>query len=234
MARTRFGPAATMPGIFRRYWTYTRGDRCRLLLLLDGTGVRDLPLPAVREAITVLPQDSPLLDGTIADNIRYGRPGASDAEVVSAATAAGAHAFITALPGGYAAPAGHRGRPLSGGQRQRIAIAWAVLRDAPVLVLDEPSAGLDQVSARRVLDQLRRGLDGRSLVVITHEAALASMADDVLVLGPAGARSRPGRPAMPSRPAADPQARPVRGAGDAETRPLRIMDEVQTVPLRTI
>jgi ATP-binding cassette, subfamily B, bacterial len=223
------------------------GDPLAGRVLLDGTDVRDLPLPAVREAITVLPQDSPLLDGTIADNIRYGQPGASDAEVVSAATAAGAHAFITALPGGYAAPAGHRGRLLSGGQRQRIAIARAILRDVLVLVLvlDEPSAGLDQVSARRVLDGLRHSLDGRTLIVITHEPALASMADDILVLGPAGARSRPGRPSVPSRPAADPQARPVRGAGDtqtwplrvagdAETRPLRIVAEVQTVPLRAI
>ena len=118
----------------------------------------------------------------MADNISYGRSGASDDEVASAARAADAHAFITALPGSYDTPVGQRGRLLSGGQRQRISLARAFLRDAPVLVLDEPTTGLDEASAQRLLAVIRRFAATRTVIRITHDPHLTAAADTVLRL----------------------------------------------------
>jgi len=168
---------STITRLLLRFYDPARGR-----ILLDGTDLRDLPLSVLRRDITVLQQENLLFPGTIAGNIRYGRPEASDAEVVAAARAAGAHEFITALPDGYATPVGQRGRLLSGGQRQRIAIARAMVRDAPVLVLDEPTAGLDAASARQVLGLLGRIMAGRTTILITHDLALARQAGDIVLL----------------------------------------------------
>jgi ATP-binding cassette subfamily B protein len=136
---------------------------------LDGIDLRDMALSDLRGNLAALLQETLVLDATVHDNIAYGRPGATRAEVVRAARAADADEFIRALPHGYDTPVGARGRLLSGGQRQRLAIARALVRDAPVLILDEPSTGLDVASRRRVLEPLRTLMEGRATLVISHD-----------------------------------------------------------------
>jgi ATP-binding cassette subfamily B protein len=149
---------------------------------LDGVDIRNLSLNLLRDNITLLPQETAIFTGTIRENLRYGRPEATDAEVMAAAKAADAHGFITALPQGYDTELSQRGLSLSGGQRQRIAIARAMLRNTPVLVLDEPTAGLDGETAARVLGPLRRLMAGRTTILITHDLHLATDADTIMVL----------------------------------------------------
>jgi ATP-binding cassette subfamily B protein len=149
---------------------------------LDGVDIRELSLATLRDTVTVLQQETMLFPGSVRDNIAYGRPGATDEQIVAAARAAEAHDFITALPEGYDTPIGQRGRLLSGGQRQRIAIARAMVRDAPVLILDEPTTGLDAPTARRVLGPLRRLMAGRTTILITHDLHFAPVADKVIAL----------------------------------------------------
>jgi ATP-binding cassette subfamily B protein len=169
---------STITKLLLRFYDPTAGR-----IRLDGVDLRELSLHAVRDNITLLQQENMLFPGTVSDNIAYGRPGVTDAEIVAASIAADAHDFITALPNGYQTPVGQRGRLLSGGQRQRIAIARAIIRDAPVLILDEPTAGLDAPTARRVLEPLRRLMAGRTTILITHDLHLAPAADHTIVLG---------------------------------------------------
>jgi ATP-binding cassette, subfamily B, bacterial len=155
-------------------------------ILLDDIDIRDLSLRTLRYNVTLLQQESLLFPGTVADNIRYGRSGAPARDVLAVARAADAHGFISALPDGYDTLVGQRGRLLSGGQRQRICIARAFLRDAPVLILDEPTTGLDAASAGRLLAVIRRFAADHTAIVITHDPRVAAAADDVLRLpGPA-------------------------------------------------
>jgi ATP-binding cassette subfamily B protein len=151
-------------------------------VLLDGIDIRDLSLRALRHNVTLLQQEHLIRPGTVADNIGYGRRGASRGEIMAAARAAGAHEFISALPAGYETQVGQRGRLLSGGQRQRIAIARAVLRDAPVLVLDEPTTGLSPADTRQLGELLGPVVADRTVIVITHDAAVAAQADYVVTL----------------------------------------------------
>ena len=132
--------------------------------------------------MAVVLQETLLIDGTVLDNIVFGRPSATRAEVERAARDADAHAFITALPDGYDTRVGERGRRLSGGQAQRVAIARALLRDAPVLLLDEPTTGLDVLSAQRVTEPLRRLMAGRTTIVISHSLATVRDATMILVM----------------------------------------------------
>jgi len=151
-------------------------------LRLDGHDVRDITLESLRSNIAVLLQETLVLDGTVRDNIAYGVPGATDAQVEHAARAADAHDFILALPEGYDTRIGERGRLLSGGQCQRLAIARAMLRDAPVLVLDEPTTGLDAGSTDRILEPLRRLMAGRATIIVSHNLATVREATQILVL----------------------------------------------------
>jgi ABC-type multidrug transport system fused ATPase/permease subunit len=149
---------------------------------IDGVDVRDVTLQSLRDNVAVLLQETLVFEGTVAENIAYGRPGATPEEVERAARAADAHDFVVGLPDGYETRIGERGRRLSGGQRQRIAIARAMIRDAPVLILDEPTTGLDAESSLRVLEPLRRLMAGRSTIVISHNLLTVRDATAILVL----------------------------------------------------
>jgi ABC-type multidrug transport system fused ATPase/permease subunit len=127
-------------------------------------------------------QETLVFEGTVSENIAYGRPGANTEQIEQAAREADAHDFISSLPDGYDTMIGERGRRLSGGQRQRIAIARAMVRDAPVLVLDEPTAGLDADSAAHILAPLQRLMRDRTTIVITHNLLTVKSATTVLVL----------------------------------------------------
>jgi ATP-binding cassette, subfamily B, bacterial len=149
---------------------------------IDGLDVRKMPLRSLREQIAVVPQESILLSGSIADNILYGRLDASREEVIAAAAAAGCAAFIEQLPQGYDTQLGAAGAGLSGGQRQRLSIARAFLKDAPILILDEPTASLDAVAERKLLDALASLRRGRTTFVIAHRLSTIRDADRILVL----------------------------------------------------
>ena len=151
-------------------------------VLLDGTDVRDLPDQVLRQEVVLITQESFLFEGTVAENIRLGRPRATDAEVEAAARAIGAHAFIAALPDGYATRVGKRGGRLSAGQRQLISFARAFIAAPGVLVLDEATALLDIPSERLVQAALRTVLAGRTAVIIAHRLSTVAIADRVLVL----------------------------------------------------
>ncbi|MEU6667760.1 ABC transporter ATP-binding protein [Streptomyces sp. NPDC046727] len=157
-------------------------DPGRGAVRLDGHDLRELALSDVRESIAVVLQETLVFHGTVRDNIAYGRPGATDADIVAAARAADAHEFVERLPEGYDTMVGQRGRTLSGGQCQRLAIARAMIRDAPVLLLDEPTAGLDVRSGRRIMDPLRRLMAGRTTVVISHNLLTVRDATRIVVL----------------------------------------------------
>ncbi|MFE4794306.1 ABC transporter ATP-binding protein [Streptomyces sp. NPDC056708] len=151
-------------------------------ILLDGTDLRDLQLSELRENVAVVLQETLVFHGTVRENIAYGRPDASEADIVAAARAADAHDFIQLLPEGYDTLVGQRGRTLSGGQAQRLAIARAMIRDAPVLLLDEPTTGLDARSGRRIMEPLRRLMAGRTTIVISHNLFTVRDATSTVVL----------------------------------------------------
>ncbi len=168
---------STLVKLLLRFYDPTAGR-----VLLDRRDMRQIAIHDLREQIAVLLQETLIFGGTVRENIAYGRTGASEEEIVAAARAADAHDFITALPGGYDTGIGEKGMRLSGGQRQRIAIARAMIRDAPVLILDEPTTGLDAEAAERVLAPLRRLMHGRTTIIITHDLATVHEADAILVL----------------------------------------------------
>jgi len=147
---------------------------------VDGHDLRDLTLSSLREQISIVLQDSVLFATTIRENIAYGRLDATEEEIVAAARAAGAHDFIEDLPDGYDTIVGERGATLSGGERQRVAVARAILRDSPILVLDEPLTGLDAATAVQVAGALRAAANGRTTVLIAHDDISLSIADRIV------------------------------------------------------
>ena len=151
-------------------------------ILLGGRDLRALRLADVRAAVVPVEQEPFLFNTTIAENIRYGRPGASDAQVAAAARAVGLDAFLTTLPDGLETLVGEQGRELSTGQRQRVAVARAFLADPAVLVLDEPTSSLDPASERALMEGYQAVMRGRTTILVSHRLALARRADRVVVL----------------------------------------------------
>jgi ABC-type multidrug transport system fused ATPase/permease subunit len=168
---------STLAKLLLRFYDPASGS-----VLLDGHDLRDVELASLRGNTALVLQETLVFDGTIRDNIAYGKPDASLRDVVVAAIQADADSFIARLPRDYDTLVGQRGRALSGGQRQRVAIARAMIRDAPLLILDEPTTGLDAESAQKVLGPLRRLMSGRTTIVITHNLLTVHEADKIVVL----------------------------------------------------
>jgi ABC-type multidrug transport system fused ATPase/permease subunit len=149
---------------------------------IDGVDVRDYSLRELRSQIGFVLQETVLLRGTVRDNIAFGRPDATDDDIVEAAKLANAHEFIIRMPNGYDSPVGDRGATLSGGQRQRIGIARALIRDNPILILDEPTAALDAESEHLVVEALERLVAGRTVIAIAHRLSTLRNADKIMVV----------------------------------------------------
>jgi subfamily B ATP-binding cassette protein MsbA len=167
----------TLVGLIPRFFDPQRGR-----VLVDGLDVRALQLTSLRAQIAIVPQEPLLFDGTIFENIAYGRTGASEADVLRAAEAALVADFVRRLPGGYDTQVGERGATLSVGERQRISIARALVRDAPILILDEPTSALDPRSERLLIEALENLVTGRTTFVIAHRMSTVVGADQVVVL----------------------------------------------------
>jgi ABC-type multidrug transport system fused ATPase/permease subunit len=168
---------STLMSLLPRFVDASRGS-----VLIDGYDVRELTLDCVRHAVSIVHQETLLFSGTIAYNILYGRLEATQEEVVEAARAANIHDFIAGLPDGYETELGEQGRQLSGGERQRIAIARAFLKDAPVLILDEPTASLDSRTEGAILQALDKLMAGRTTFLIAHRLSTLRGVDRVLVI----------------------------------------------------
>jgi ATP-binding cassette subfamily B protein len=167
----------TLFQLFLRFYDPQSGT-----ITLDGVDIRKLDLQTLRGAIGIVPQDTIIFSADAMENIRYGRAGATDAEVIEAARMAAAHEFIERLPQGYKSFLGERGVRLSGGQRQRIAIARALLKNPPLLLLDEATSALDAESERLVQSALEAAMVGRTTVIIAHRLATVQRADRIIVM----------------------------------------------------
>ena len=168
---------STLVSLIPRFFDPQRGR-----VLVDTLDVRRLQLHSLRSQIALVLQEPILFEGTIFDNIAYGRPGATEEQVRSAAEAALVAEFVGRLPDGYHTPVGERGSTLSGGERQRISIARALVRNAPILILDEPTSALDAASEHLLLQALRNLMEGRTTFVIAHRMSTVAGADQVIVL----------------------------------------------------
>ena len=151
-------------------------------ITIDSVDIRDYKLRELRSQIGFVLQDTVLLRGTVRDNIAFGRPDASEKEIVEAAKSACAHEFITRMPAGYDSLIGDRGLTLSGGQRQRIGIARALIRDNPILILDEPTAALDSESEHLVIEALERLMKGRTVITVAHRLSTLRNVDKIIVV----------------------------------------------------
>jgi subfamily B ATP-binding cassette protein MsbA len=151
-------------------------------ITIDGTDIRDYTLRGLRSQIGFVLQDTVLLRGTVRDNIAFGRPDATESQIVEAARLANAHEFIVRMPDGYDSRVGERGATLSGGQRQRIGIARALIRDNPILILDEPTAALDAESEHLVVEALERLMAGRTVITIAHRLSTLRSANKIIVI----------------------------------------------------
>jgi ATP-binding cassette, subfamily B, bacterial len=156
----------TLLSLLPRFYDPTEGE-----VRLDGVDLRDVTLESLRAQFAIVLQDPVLFSTTIGENVGYGRPGASPEEIVAAAKAANVHDFIASLPQGYDTQVGERGMKLSGGERQRISIARAFLRDAPVLILDEPTSSVDRRTEEAIIDAFERLMQGRTAFLIAHRTS---------------------------------------------------------------
>jgi ATP-binding cassette subfamily B protein len=165
----------TLMNLLTRFYDPVEGQ-----ILLDGVDLRDYKLADLRNQFSIVLQEPVLFSTTIAENIAYGRPGASSDDIVAAAQAADAHGFISALPAGYGTPVGERGMRLSGGERQRIALARAFLKDAPLLILDEPTSSVDTDTEAAIMRTMRRLMHNRTTFMIAHRLGTLSDCDLLL------------------------------------------------------
>ncbi len=168
---------STLAHLILRFWDYNEGT-----ITLDGKDLRQLGQEDVRHLIGVVSQHTHLFGATVRENLLLSRPGATEVEMIGAAQQARVHEFIRSLPQGYDTWIGEQGWQLSGGERQRLAIARAILKDAPILILDEPTANLDAVTEREVMDTLLSLSPGRTTLLITHRLVGLEQADEILVL----------------------------------------------------
>jgi ATP-binding cassette subfamily B protein len=183
-AGTRLGIAgrtgagkSTLMSLLMRFYDPSRGQ-----ILLDGVDLRDYKLAELRHQFAIVMQDPVLFSTSIAENIAYGRPGASFQDIVTAAKVANAHDFIVALPNGYDTLVGERGLRLSGGERQRIALARAFLKDAPILILDEPTSAIDVATETLIMEAMQRVMVGRTTLMIAHRLSTLEVCDARLVI----------------------------------------------------
>jgi len=168
---------STVASLLPRFYDVTSGS-----IVIDGHDIREVTMESLREQVGIVPQETMLFNGSVYDNILYGRLDATEEEVFAAAKAANAHNFIMELPNGYETQLGDRGVNISGGQRQRIAIARAILKNPQILILDEATSALDTESERVVQDALDRLMIGRTSFVIAHRLSTIKNADKILVM----------------------------------------------------
>ncbi|HSH78359.1 MAG TPA: ATP-binding cassette domain-containing protein [Herpetosiphonaceae bacterium] len=168
---------STLVSLIPRFYDVTHGS-----ILLDGHDLRNLTLASLRRQISMVLQDVFLFHGTVRENILFGRPEATEAEVIAAAELSNAHEFVRTLPNGYDTIIGERGVKLSGGQKQRIAIARALLKDAPILILDEATSSVDTATEVVIQQALERLMVGRTTIIIAHRLSTIRNADTIVVL----------------------------------------------------
>lgn len=180
MGRTGVGKSTLLSLLLRFY------DPVAGRITMDGTDLRDFTLASLRGQMGYVVQDPFLFHATVLENIRYGKPDATEEQVVAAARDAAVHDEIVALPNGYETYVGERGVLFSGGQRQRINIARALLRDAPILLLDEPTSALDASSEQRVQEALNRLMAGRTSLIVAHRLSTIRECDAIVVFADAG------------------------------------------------
>ncbi len=168
---------STVVSLIPRFYDPTKG-----VVKIDGRDVRDYKVNPLREQIGYVLQDTVLFRGTILENIAFGRPNATREEIVDAAQLANADEFIARMPKGYETMVGERGSTLSGGQRQRIGIARVMVRNSPILLLDEPTAALDSESEKVVIEALERLMKGRTVITIAHRLSTIRDADKIIVI----------------------------------------------------
>ena len=168
---------STIISLIARFYDPTSGS-----VLIDGTDIIEFRLDSLRSQIGFVLQDTALFYGSVRENIAYGRPDATEEEIIEAAKLANAHEFIAKMPHGYDTLVGERGVTLSGGQRQRIGIARAVVRNSPILILDEPTAALDTESEKIVMEALEKLMVGRTVIIIAHRLSTIRDADRIIVL----------------------------------------------------
>jgi ABC-type multidrug transport system fused ATPase/permease subunit len=174
---------STLVSLIPRFYDITEGS-----ITLDGRDLRSYTLDSLRQQISIVLQDVFLFYGTVRENLLFGRPTADEAEMIAAAQAANAHEFISQLPDGYDTLIGERGVKLSGGQKQRLSIARALLKDAPILILDEATSSVDTETEILIQQALERLMVGRTTVIIAHRLSTVRSADQIVVLEDRGIR----------------------------------------------
>jgi ATP-binding cassette subfamily B protein/subfamily B ATP-binding cassette protein MsbA len=168
---------STLASLLPRFYDPVSG-----VILIDGRDIRDFTVSSLRQNISLVFQEPVLFATTITENIAYGKPGASQEEIVQAAQKAHIHRVVESLEDGYETSLGERGGTISGGQRQCIAITRAIMKNAPIVILDEPTAGLDRNSASLVMDALRELMKGKTVIIISHQLETIQDVDRLIVL----------------------------------------------------